>query len=308
MALIYKADPERGKRWQELFARHAPDIEFRQWPDIGNPDEIRYMLAWQPPTAIDTRFPALQVLFATSAGVDQFDARQLPAGLPVVRMLDPAIERGMTEYASFAALWLHRRMYHYAQQQHSAQWQAHALIPASQRRIGILGLGRLGLAIATHLSGYGFQVSGWSRRRQQHAKIDCYAGKDELAPFLAHSDILFCVLPLTDTTRDILDRHLFDQLPSGASLVNIGRGEHLVEADLLDALDREQLSAAVIDVLRDEPAAHDHPFWQHARILMTPHIAAMTQPDSAFAILLDNIRRHQRGEPMVGTIDRQQGY
>ncbi|MBZ9558564.1 MULTISPECIES: glyoxylate/hydroxypyruvate reductase A [unclassified Modicisalibacter] len=308
MALLYKADPQRGQRWQALFAQHAPDIEFRQWPDIGDPAEIRYLLAWQPPDEIATRLPALEVLFATSAGVDQFDLDRLPATLPVVRMLDPAIERGMIEYATFATLWLHRRMYAYVHQQRARQWQAHPLIDTPSRRIGVLGLGRLGQAIATHLSGYGFTVGGWSRQPKQLPGIDCHAGPEGLRRFLTSSDILICVLPLTDATRGILNGELFAQLPAGAAVVNIGRGEHLAEDDLLAALTSGQLSAAVMDVLRQEPPPDDHPFWHHERILLTPHVAAMTQPESAFPVLLDNIRRHQHNEPMIGRIDRQRGY
>ncbi|NYT70952.1 glyoxylate/hydroxypyruvate reductase A [Halomonas sp. QX-2] len=308
MALLYKSDPVRGARWKELFAQHAPDIEFRQWPDMGDPDEIRYLLAWMPPENIMACLPSLEVLFATSAGVDQFEFDALPPELPVVRMLDPAIERGMIEYATFATLWLHRRMGDYARQQREGQWQAHMLVPTEKRRIGILGLGQLGCAIATHLAGYGFDVSGWARSPRELANVHCHSGEEALDGFLASSDIVICVLPLTDATRGILNADLFARMPKGAALINIGRGEHLVEHDLTQALDDGQLSAAVLDVLSEEPPADDHLFWQDERILLTPHVAAMTQPDSAFPVLLDNLRRHQRGEPMVGRVDLQRGY
>ncbi|WP_106477858.1 2-hydroxyacid dehydrogenase [Phytohalomonas tamaricis] len=308
MALLYKADPERGRHWQALFARHAPDIEFRQWPDMGNPAEIRYLLAWQPPENLTGCLPALDVLFATSAGVDQFDFSELPDTLSVVRMLDPAIEHGMIEYATFATLWLHRRIGDYARQQREGHWQAHMLRPASEKRIGVLGLGQLGTAIATHLVSYGFPVSGWARTMRDVPGITCHAGQEALDDFLASSDMLICVLPLTGDTRGILNTALFERLPEGAGLINIGRGEHLIEADLTRALDEGRLSGAVLDVLRNEPPPRDHPFWRDERILMTPHIAAMTQPETAFPVLLDNLRRHQRGEPMIGQVDRQRGY
>lgn len=308
MALLYKSDPDRGRRWQALFAEHAPDIEFRQWPEIGNPAEIRYLLAWQPPEDIATLLPHLDVLFATSAGIDQFDPNELPAALPVVRMLDPAIERGMIEYATFATLWLHRHMADYVRQQRDHHWQAHMLVPASERRIGILGLGQLGGAIAQHLAGYGFQVSGWARTLRDLPGITSYAGAEHLEAFLGECDILICVLPLTGETRGVLDQALFERLPPGAALINMGRGEHLIEEDLTRALATGQLSGAVLDVLREEPPASNHPFWHDPRILMTPHVAAMTQPDTAFPVLLENLRRHQRGETMIGQVDRQRGY
>ncbi|REC93809.1 glyoxylate/hydroxypyruvate reductase A [Kushneria indalinina DSM 14324] len=308
MALLYKSDPERGRRWQALFAEHAPDIEFRQWPNIGNPDEIRHLLAWQPPEDIAALLPNLEVLFATSAGIDQFDTSILPEALPVVRMLDPAIEQGMIEYATFATLWLHRHMADYVRQQRQHQWQAHMITPAGERRLGILGLGQLGGAIAQHLKEYGFQVSGWSRTSRELPGITTYAGAEQLKAFLGECDILICVLPLTDETRGMLAQTLFEHLPPGAALINMGRGDHLVEADLTAALATGQLSGAVLDVLREEPPAEDHPFWQNPCILMTPHVGAMTQPETAFPVLLDNLRRHQRGEMMLGRVDRQRGY
>lgn len=308
MALLYKSDPDRGRRWQALFAEHAPDIEFRQWPDIGDPADIRYLLAWQPPEEIATLLPRLEVLFATSAGIDQFDPRELPAALPVVRMLDPAIEQGLIEYATFATLWLHRHMADYVRQQRDRHWQAHMIKPAGERRIGILGLGQLGGAIAQHLAGYGFQVSGWARTPRELEGVTTHAGAETLDAFLSECDILICVLPLTIETRGVLDQALFERLPPGAALINMGRGEHLVEADLTRALETGQLSGAVLDVLREEPPASSHPFWHDPRILMTPHVAAMTQPDTAFPVLLENLRRHQRGEAMIGQVDRQRGY
>jgi glyoxylate/hydroxypyruvate reductase A len=308
MALLYKADPVRGEQWKRLFAEHAPDIEWRAWPDIGDPKDIRFLAAWQAPDDLETLLPNLQVLFALSAGVDQLDLDRLPTSLPVVRLLDPGITRGMCEYASFAVLSLHRDMLRYRQQQIARCWQAHLLQPAAQRRVGVMGLGMQARQILATLQTFGFALSGWARSEHRIAGVDCFAGDEQLPAFLGQCDIVICVLPLTEQTQGILDRQLFRHLPKGAALVNMGRGGHLIEEDLLEALASGQLSAAVLDVLQQEPAVPDHPFWQHPQILLTPHIAAMTQPESAFGVLLDNIRRYQRGESMLGQIDRQRRY
>ncbi|AZD67145.1 glyoxylate/hydroxypyruvate reductase A [Pseudomonas chlororaphis] len=307
MALLYKADPVRGEHWRALFAEQAPDIQWRAWPDLGNPEDIRYLAAWQAPDDLSL-LPNLEVLFALSAGVDQLDLARLPPDLPVVRLLDPGITRGMCEYASFAVLSLHRDMLRYRQQQFARCWQAHLLQPAAQRRVGVMGLGQQAQQILATLRPLGFALSGWARSAHRIDGVQCFAGNQQLPAFLSQCDILLCVLPLTEQTQGILDRELFRQLPRGAALINMGRGGHLVEQDLLDALASGQLSGAVLDVLQQEPAPTEHPFWDHPQILLTPHIAAMTQPESAFAVLLDNIRRHQRGEPMLGQIDRSQGY
>ncbi|MNI23513.1 Glyoxylate/hydroxypyruvate reductase A [compost metagenome] len=308
MTLLYKADPVRGEHWKTLFAERAPDIEWRAWPELGDPQDIRYLAAWQAPDDLETLLPNLQVLFALSAGVDQLELSRLPASLPVVRLLDPGITQGMCEYASFAVLSMHRDMLRYRQQQAEKNWQAHRLLPASKRRVGVMGLGLQARQILATLQPYGFSLSGWARSRHCVPGVDCFAGVEQLPEFLNQCDILLCVLPLTEQTEGILNRHLFQYLPKGAALINMGRGKHLIEEDLLEALASGQLSATVLDVLREEPARPEHPFWRHPQILLTPHIAAMTQPESAFDVLLENIRRHQRGDPMLGQVDRKQGY
>jgi glyoxylate/hydroxypyruvate reductase A len=308
MALLYKADPARAPHWQTLFAEHAPDIEWRAWPDIGNPEEVEYLAAWQAPDDLTQLLPNLKVLFALSAGVDQLDLSRLPADLPVVRLLDPGITRGMCEYATWAVLSLHRDMVRYREQQAARRWQAHLLQPAENRRVGVMGLGTQAQQILATLAPFGFALSGWARSVHEIEGVDCFAGQAQLSAFLGQCDILLCVLPLTEQTEGILDRNLFALLPRGAGLINMGRGGHLVEGDLLEALESGQLGGAILDVLQVEPAAADHPFWGHPQVVLTPHVAAMTQPASAFGVLLENIRRFERGERMVGQIDRNRGY
>lgn len=308
MALLYKADPARAPHWQTLFAEHAPDLEWRAWPDIGNPEEVEYLAAWQAPDDLTQLLPNLKVLFALSAGVDQLDLSRLPADLPVVRLLDPGITRGMCEYATWAVLSLHRDMLRYREQQAARRWQAHLLQPAENRRVGVMGLGTQAQQILATLVPFGFALSGWARSVHEIEGVDCFAGQAQLSAFLGQCDILLCVLPLTEQTEGILDRNLFALLPRGAGLVNMGRGGHLVEGDLLEALESGQLGGAILDVLQVEPAAADHPFWGHPQVVLTPHVAAMTQPASAFGVLLENIRRFERGERMVGQIDRNRGY
>ncbi len=308
MTFLYKADPARGAEWARLFAEQLPDLPFRQWPDAGDPTAVRYLMAWMPPDDLATRFPNLEVLFSVGAGVDQFDVTALPPDLPVVRMLDPSIADGMVEYVTLATLSLHRNLIDYLGQQRAKVWTQIRLRPAAKRRVGVLGLGVLGTAVLDTLRGFGFDCAGWSRAPRALDGVRTFAGADQLPDFLARTDILICLLPLTDETRGILNRDLFAQLPDGAALVNTGRGGHLVEADLIAALDGGRLSAAVLDVAEQEPPPPDHPFWTHPRIILTPHIASMTQPESAFAILLDNLQRHRAGEPMRGLVDRTRGY
>ena len=307
-AFVYKADPVRGAEWARLFAAKAPDIPFHLWPDTGDARHVRYLAAWTPPADIEQRFPNLDVLFSTGAGVDQIDLAALPPELPVVRLVEPGVVAGMVEYVTMAVLALHRQLPTYIRQQREASWSAHRVQPASQRRVSVLGLGVLGCAVLQQLRAFGFQLSGWSRTRRTLEGAACHAGAHELPAMLANTDILVCMLPLTPETRGILGTNLFQQLPRGASLVHAGRGAQLDHHALLDALESGWLSEAVLDVTDPEPLPANHPLWSHPKVLLTPHIASMTQPETAVEQVLANIRRHQSGQPLVGLVDRTRGY
>jgi glyoxylate/hydroxypyruvate reductase len=305
---LYKADPLRGARWAEIFRRDAPALHFRLWPDVGDPAEVHYLAAWLPPEDLGQRFPNLKLLFSSGAGVDQFDFAALPPALPVVRMVEPGIVQGMVEYVLHAVLDLHRDRPAYRRQQALGQWRPLLVRTAAQCRIGVLGLGSLGQAVLGALQPLGFDCAGWSRSRHRIDGVHCYAGADEQAAFLARTDILVCLLPLTDATRGLLNGALFQQLPPGAALVHVGRGPQLVTDDLIAALDSGQLAEAVLDVTDPEPLPPDHALWRHARVQITPHIASMTQPDTAAAVVIDNLRRFEAGRPLIGLVDRLRGY
>lgn len=308
MSFVYKADPVRGAEWARLFAAHRPDLPFHVWPETGDPAAVRYLAAWQPPEDLATCFPNLEILFSVGAGVDQFDLAALPPGLPLVRMVEPGIIGGMVDYVTLSVLALHRDLPAYLDQQRRGVWQPIRVWPAAHRRVGVLGLGELARAVLARLQGLGFRLSGWSRTLRNIPGVDCHAGMAALPAFLAGCDILVCLLPLTAETRGILCRDLFAALPRGAALVNVGRGGHLVQQDLLQALEDGWLSAAILDVAEPEPLPAGHPFWTHPRIWLTPHIASMTQPETAVESVLANLERYARGERMTGLVDRAQGY
>jgi glyoxylate/hydroxypyruvate reductase A len=308
MTFLYKANAVRGMQWARAFAARAPDLPFRIWPDVGDPAQVRYLAAWLPPENIATTFRNLELIFSVGAGVDQFDFSQLPSHIPLVRMLEPGITESMIEYVTMAVLALHRDLVDFIAQQREQTWREIQIISASSRRVGVMGLGLLGQAVLERLKAFGFPLAGWNRAPRIMTGVTCYAGASALPEFLAQTDILVCLLPLTTETRGILNRDLFAQLPRGAKLVNVGRGGHLVADDLIDGLDRGVLSAAVLDVAEPEPLPAGHPFWRHPRILLTPHNASMTIPESAVDYVLETIARHRRGETLPGLVDRERGY
>lgn len=308
MTLLYKSVPERGRVWRELFAREAPEIDFRIWPDVGDSADIRYLAAWVPPPELIAEMPNLEVIFSVGAGVDQFDLSQLPERVQVVRMIEPLLTQGMAEYVALATLALHRNFIGYVAAQRERRWEPSDLVPAAERRVSVMGLGTMGHAALEALRPFGFQLASWSRSERSIEDVQCYAGPQSFDAFLERSDILICLLPLTPQTRGILCRKTFDRLPIGAGLVNAARGGHLVERDLLQALADGRISAAILDVFAEEPPPGDHPFWNHPRILMTPHMASNTSIEFGGRALLENVLRHRRGEPMIGVVNRELGY
>ena len=308
MALLYTSDPTRGRIWRAIFAAEAPDVAFFDPSQNYDPDAIRYLAAWAPSADLIASLPKLEILFSIGAGIDQFDMGVLPPHIRVVRMIEPGIAAGMVEYATMAVLALHRNLIDYRAAQKDARWAPIKLAPAGERRVGVMGLGNLGQAVLQGLKPFGFPLSGWSRSGGVIEGVTCHAGEAALPAFLGQCDILICLLPLTPETRGILCRDSLSQLPKGAAIINVGRGPHLVEHDLLSLLDEAHLSGAVLDVTDPEPLPADHPFWAHPRIMLTPHVASMTRPDGAARALIANIRRLAAGRPMAGEVARDRGY
>jgi glyoxylate/hydroxypyruvate reductase A len=288
-----------------------PDLDFRVWPDdVGDPLEIEYALAWRPKPGALRAYPNLKAIFSLGAGVDHlFRDADLPAGVPVVRLVDKALTRNMTEYVVHWVLHYHRSFQAYAELQRRGEWRALPVPdPPERKRVGIMGLGVLGGDVARALLGLGFTVAGWSRTPKQIDGVESFAGDAGLVPFLSRLHNLVCLLPLTPETEGIINRRTLSALPAGAFVINVARGGHLIEEDLLAALDAGHLAGATLDVFQTEPLPEDHPFWHHPRVVVTPHVASQTDPRSAADEVAANIRRLRAGEPPINIADPAQGY
>jgi glyoxylate/hydroxypyruvate reductase len=309
MALLFRSTVDSAARWRAQLTRLTRELEVRVWPEIGDPATIDYALVWRPEPGFLASLPNLKLILSLGAGVDHLlgDPR-LPLHLPIVRLVDPHMIDAMSEYVVLQVLRLHRRDLDYRTQQEAGVWRELDQQNAGERRVGILGLGELGQDTAKKLKALGFDVAGWSRSEKAVAGVRSYAGAAGLAPLLGRSEIIVCLLPLTAETEGILNKSTLALLPKGAALVNAARGAHLVEEDLLAALASGQISAAVLDVFREEPLPVDHPFWHHPRVVVTPHIAAFTNPATAAPIILDNIRRFAEGRPLLNRVDPARGY
>lgn len=307
--LLFKSDLDPPGPWIETLGALMPTLDVRVWPQLGEPTDIEYALVWKSPGQALLKLPNLKLIFSLGAGVDHLlNENGLPTRVPLVRIADPALTEGMSEYVLYHVLRYHRRMAQYERQQRERCWQPLPQVRPSQRRIGIMGLGVLGEDAGHKLAALGFAVAGWSRSRKTIAGVESFHGHTQLRPFLNRTEILVCLLPLTRQTEAIIDRHALAALPPGAFVINVARGGHLVENDLLAALDSGHIAAATLDVCRTEPLPDDHPFWRHPKVTLTPHIASLTNPYTAAAHVVANIRRFERGEPLVGVVDRERGY
>jgi glyoxylate/hydroxypyruvate reductase A len=306
MTFLYKSEPVRGAIWRRMFAEQLPDLPFRIWPDAGDRAAVRYLAAWTLPDDLH-EFPNLKILFSVAAGVDQLDIARIPAGVRLVRMLEPGLAAGMIEYVTMAVLALHRFVPAYLDNQRRGVWQASRNRPPGSSRVGVMGLGVLGSAVLSALHPFGFPLRGWSRSRRDVPNVECFTGAEALPDFLSGCDVLVCLLPLTPETKGILNAGLFAALPPGAGIVNVGRGGHLVATDLVAALDGH-LSAAVLDVAEPEPLPHGSPLWSHPRIWLTPHVASDSLPEGGAEAVIANIHRDRRGEPLLGVVERHRGY
>ncbi len=309
MALLFRSPVDSATRWRARLGALMPGLEIRVWPDIGDPAAIDYALVWRPEPGLLAALPRLKLILSLGAGVDHIlGDPYLPPRVPIVRLVDPYLTDAMSEYVVLQVLRLHRQDFDYRAQQQAGIWRELDQKNAGERPVGILGFGEIGQAAGRKLAALGFPVSGWSRRERPVAGFRTHAGPEGLARLLGESEILVCLLPLTAATEGILCARTFAALPSGAGLVNAGRGAHLVEQDLIPALDSGQLSGAALDVFGEEPLPPGHPFWHHPRILVTPHIAGTTNPATAAPIVLDTIRRFETGQPLLNQVDPALGY
>jgi glyoxylate/hydroxypyruvate reductase A len=309
VALLFYSEADDPAPWIAGLGHHLPDLEIRVWPDIGDADDIELALVWQPPRGLLAGLPRLQAILSLGAGVEHIlDDPDLPRHVKLVRLVDPGLTVGMTEFVVMRVLHYHRRMPEYEAQARDRVWRLLPQAHPADRRIGILGLGVLGGAVARALAGFGLDVAGWSGGPKSIDGVTAHHGEDGLFAVLERSEILVCLLPLTRETDGILDATTLGALPPGGHLINVARGAHVVDDDLLALLDSGHIAHATLDVFATEPLPDDHPYWSHPRVMVTPHASAWTLPKTAAETIADNIRRHRAGQPMTHVVDLDKGY
>ncbi len=307
MTFVFNSDATRSAIFARRFAQELPDVPFAHGLESVDPQAVRYLLTWTAPENL-ARFTNLELLLSLGAGVDQFDLAALPPHVRLVRMLEPGVARMMQEYVTLGVLALHRNLPAYLAQAREGVWTGIPQPAPARRMVSFLGLGRLAQVAMERLAPFGFPLAGWSRGERRIEGVACFHGEDGLTTMLARTQILVCLLPLTPDTRHILNAGLFARLPAGAALLNAGRGAHLDQDALLAALETGALSAAMLDVTDPEPLPGDHPLWRHPGVIVTPHIASVTEAGTAAEAVIENIRRWRAGLEPIGLVERARGY
>ncbi|HAU3143594.1 TPA: glyoxylate/hydroxypyruvate reductase GhrA [Salmonella enterica subsp. salamae] len=312
MEIIFYHPTFNAAWWVNALEKALPHARVREWK-AGDNHPADYALVWQPPVEMLAGRP-LKAIFALGAGVDSILSKlnahpeMLDASIPLFRLEDTGMGLQMQEYAVSQVLHWFRRFDDYQALKNQAIWKPLPEYTREEFGVGIMGAGVLGSKVAESLQAWGFPLRCWSRSRKSWPGVESYAGREELRAFLNQTRVLINLLPNTAQTVGIINRELLDQLPDGAYVLNLARGVHVQEADLLTALDSGKLKGAMLDVFSQEPLPQESPLWRHPRVAMTPHIAAVTRPAEAIDYIARTITQLEKGEPVTGQVDRARGY
>jgi glyoxylate/hydroxypyruvate reductase A len=309
MKRLFIASRGNPEHLAQLFRAELPDFEvLTEQPKAGDPN-VPYIVVGRPLPGVVRAVPGLKLVLSLNAGIEHLLASgEVPDALPIVRLVDDGLALGMAEWVLAQALAWHRNLFLYDKLQRQGEWSPQAEKLANERKVAVLGAGALGRPVADHLVRFGFDTRVWARSRHDIPGATTLAGMDQLLDAARGSDILINLLPLTAETADVVDAELLDVLADGAFFINGARGRHVVDADLIAALDSGKLSGAALDVFRIEPLPVEDPLWRHPKVRLSPHVAAPTHQHMAVKEMAANIRRFEKGEPVPHLVDRSLGY
>ncbi|EPL15550.1 glyoxylate/hydroxypyruvate reductase A [Pseudomonas sp. CF161] len=306
--LYFHSELDDPEQWRLALTEWLGEVKFSVGPHCEHPHTVDVALLWTTPKQGLAGFIHLKAVLSLGAGINQLDLSTLPEGVPVARLVDESLTVSMVEYARACVFRYHRELHRYEQDSRQRRWSFNPPVRAAQRCIGVLGLGRLGMAISSALIADGFEVKGWSNTSKDIAGLQSLTGETGLDALVGQVDILINVLPLTAQTSGILNQSLFARFSRPVQLINMGRGEHLIEDDLLSALALGQIEAATLDVTCIEPLAQTSGLWAHPQILITPHVAGLSCPRSAAQGIAENILKAMQMLPLINQVDLCKGY
>ena len=309
MAIVIIRQDGKIDFWKEALKSQSPGLEVFSYIEDHPKEDIVMALIWKHPEGSLSKYPNLKLIASTGAGVDFiFEDPTRPKGIPITRIIDTNLADDMSEHVLAVILAHLKNLDTYKFQQTQGKWNPMRYSRIADFKVGIMGLGELGSVLANDLVRFGFRVQGWSNSRKSIGNMDSFAGEAELSDFLSSTEILVCLLPLTDKTSGILNVSLFKKLPKNAFVINVARGGHLVDEDLITMLDNGHLSGAGLDVYHQEPLPESHPFWKHEKIHMTPHHASVSDPESVIPQILENYQNVLNDKPLLNQISMDKGY
>lgn len=309
MSIAILVEKRYGLRWKNALSEQLPDVKIFQVGESEEALQAEFLICWKPKQNQLQEFPNLKVVQSLGAGVDHiFDTNVVPDHIQVIRMIDKQLAEDMWEYLLATALYCIRGFELYKQQQNQHLWKQHRYSNIANTTLSILGLGQIGAYAAQQFSKLGFTVKGWSKTEKTIKGVESFAGDSAFPDCLKDTQILINLLPLTPATQGILNQKNLIHLPKGAFLINAGRGGHQVEADILNLLEVGHLKGAILDVFEQEPLPKEHPFWKHPKIMITPHIASITNIQSTVNQVVENYRRMKKGLDLLNTVDVRKGY
>lgn len=309
MSIVIIRQDGKINAWKEALIAKDPSLSIYNYLEPHPKEEIEVAFVWKHPKGIFNEYPKLQYIASFGAGVDfLLEDKTIPHSIPITRVVDPILASDMSEFVLATILDELKKLRHYKVDQLNSEWRPLEYRRISDVKVGIMGMGALGSDLAKLLSSLGFMVMGWARSPKPDATVDMFYGEAERGNFLKNSSILVCLLPLTPETEGILNREVFKALPKGSYIINVARGGHLEDEDLLTYLDNGHLSGASLDVFHNEPLLPDHPFWKHPKINITPHIASVSDITSVIPQLLENYSSFKKDLPLKNLVLRQKGY
>ncbi len=308
MSLLFIAPNRDLEVWKKALLEKDSNLDIEIWPKVENKERVTFAVCWNHPKNVLGNYPNLQVVSSLGAGVNHLLADEaLPKKVRISRIVTPSLKNRLAEYLLNSVLNYRNHIPRYVDQKREGYWAQHSAVSKSDCTIGIMGMGEMGITAAQLFLLNGYNVVGWSKSKKEIEGITCYS-ESERDDFLAQTNILICLLPLTEKTEGILDLELFKKLKKPAYVINAGRGEHLVEEDLIYGIDTNALEGACLDVFEEEPLPSNHLFWNRPKIMITPHIAAITDPLEGAEIILENYKRALSGMALINEVIREKGY
>lgn len=309
MSLLIVSPGKDPQPWVEALSNQHPGLNIYVYPEDHDREEVEFALVWNHPRGLFKNYPNLKVVASMGAGVDHITSDEaFPENVTVTRVKDPMLSADMGNFILALLLNQQRNLDVYQHNEQEEKWEQLPYRRNNEMTVGIMGLGELGTVAAKTLAKNGFKIRGWAKTHKEIENVLSFAGDEERDEFLSESEFLINLLPLTPETRKILNKDLFEQLPKGAYVINVARGEHLVEHDLLEMVDSGHLSGASLDVFWEEPIREGHPFWKHPRIRVTPHIASVTNPRTVVPQIVENYERMMEEEPLKNVVKKERGY